>query len=40
MNDIFLGDRKVSGVLLKSDIYGEDVIVQIGVGINLNTSPI
>lgn len=38
-NDIFIGDKKVAGILLESVIQGDDVRLIIGIGLNITSSP-
>lgn len=38
-NDIYIGNKKVAGILLESLIQGDDVRLIIGLGINITTSP-
>ena len=39
VNDVFLNDKKVCGVLSKMESAGENYKLMIGIGINLNTLP-
>ncbi|AFK51754.1 biotin--acetyl-CoA-carboxylase ligase [Thermogladius calderae 1633] len=38
-NDITFKGRKVSGVLLEAESIGEDIVLYVGVGINVNNDP-
>jgi len=38
-NDVWIGWKKVAGVLLDSSVCGSDFIATLGIGINLNQSP-
>lgn len=38
-NDIYIGDKKVAGILLESVIQGDEVRVVVGLGINVLSSP-
>ncbi|MBS1972377.1 MAG: biotin synthetase [Bdellovibrionales bacterium] len=38
-NDIYIGDKKVAGILLESVIQGDEVRVIIGLGVNVLSSP-
>ncbi|MGZ3770593.1 MAG: biotin--[acetyl-CoA-carboxylase] ligase [Bdellovibrio sp.] len=38
-NDIYIGDKKIAGLLLESLIQGEDVRLIIGLGLNVTSSP-
>lgn len=40
INDILIGDKKISGVLPKAEINGSDCYVWIGIGVNINFCPI
>lgn len=40
VNDLVLGDRKIGGILVKSDIFGDSIYLQIGIGINIKNKPI
>lgn len=33
---MLVGGKKISGILIKSDGYNDKVVLQIGVGINVN----
>ncbi len=35
-NDIYLDNRKVSGILIESESYGKDIFLSLGIGINVN----
>ena len=37
VNDVFLNDKKVCGVLSKLESIGDDFKLMIGIGVNLNT---
>lgn len=39
VNDITVGEQKVGGVLIKSDIYDDNLYIQLGIGINFNVAP-
>jgi BirA family biotin operon repressor/biotin-[acetyl-CoA-carboxylase] ligase len=38
-NDIWIGDRKCSGMLIDAQSEGEDVVALVGIGINVNGDP-
>ena len=38
-NDIYLGDKKVAGILLETLVQGDDVRLVIGIGLNVTSSP-
>ena len=38
VNDVFLNDKKICGVLCKSESVGENFKLMMGIGINLNTT--
>ena len=35
-NDIYLDNKKVSGILIESQSYGKDIFLSLGIGININ----
>ena len=35
-NDIYLDDKKVSGILIESQSFGKDIFLSLGIGINVN----
>ena len=35
-NDIYLDNKKVSGILIESQSYGKDIFLSLGVGVNVN----
>ena len=35
-NDIYLDDKKVSGILIESQSYGKDIFLSLGIGINIS----
>lgn len=37
-NDIILGDKKVAGILAETRILGNDIIIAVGIGINVNNT--
>lgn len=40
VNDIFIEDKKVGGILSKCDIHGQKILATLGIGININEAPI
>lgn len=38
-NDIYIGEKKVAGILLENLMQGEDVRLIVGIGMNIVTSP-
>jgi BirA family biotin operon repressor/biotin-[acetyl-CoA-carboxylase] ligase len=40
VNDIFMGGKKVSGVLPKAEKIGDISYLWIGIGVNINMAPI
>ena len=40
INDVFYGDKKIAGMLCQSSVQGDEKYLTVGIGINLNTSPI
>ena len=36
VNDMLVGGKKISGILIKSDGYDDKIVLQIGIGINVN----
>ena len=38
-NDIYLGSKKVAGILLETLVQGDDVRLVIGIGLNVTSSP-
>jgi len=38
-NDLLIDGAKVSGILVESSVYGDDVVVMIGMGINIEITP-
>lgn len=38
-NDIYIGDKKVAGILLESIMQGDDVRLIVGLGFNITASP-
>ena len=39
-NDLFFNNKKIVGVVAKSKIISQDAYTQIGIGININSSPL
>ena len=39
VNDVFIEDKKVAGVLTRCSIFGDKFVAKIGVGVNLNADP-
>ena len=37
---MFVDDKKLGGILVKSEIKGTDFLLNIGIGVNLAVSPI
>lgn len=35
-NDVYVGDRKIAGILADSKLHGDESVVYLGVGINVN----
>ena len=40
VNDIFIQDAKVSGLLTKCDVYGQKFVASFGIGVNINEAPL
>ncbi len=38
-NDVWIGERKVSGMLIDAESHGDEMVVMPGVGINVNGDP-
>ena len=39
INDIFIKERKVGGVLIKTNIIGNRCFIEVGIGVNLSAAP-
>lgn len=39
VNDLYMQDKKFGGILINSDIQNLSAVVQIGIGINVNSAP-
>jgi len=39
INDIYVGDKKVGGTLIKTEYFQNEFISQIGIGINSMVAP-
>ena len=40
INDIFMGNKKVGGILIRNNIIDNTFYTQIGIGINVNKAPV
>lgn len=40
INDLFINDRKVGGMLIRCSNSGGNIYAEIGIGINIKTSPL
>ena len=40
INDVFYGDKKIAGMLCLSSNQGKETYLTVGIGVNLNSSPL
>lgn len=39
INDLFVNDKKIAGILTKGQTTGQKCVISLGVGVNLNIKP-